>query len=206
MASKRAVVVGPAFEVQGNTITLKGPAFDRDGLRRFILYWDEVDYPDNAIASFTTSPDLQFLIDANVARRTRVSIGDTPLNVAELYPQTQLAVLLHNNRDEPGCWSLAQTGSDLFVPPEWAPETRTIEVQLYNVLPSPPDGIPLAEILEFKENRRDELIALRLLLDDLYQGVINSADLPHARTAAIDRLEAAVQAVQSVAAEDGPNG
>ncbi|MFT5033285.1 MAG: hypothetical protein ACI9OO_001217 [Bacteroidia bacterium] len=57
---------------------------------------------------------------------------------------------------------------------------------------------PLNDILEFKESHRDELIAFRTYLDELYQKIIASADIPRAKITELQRLETAIKDVNRV--------
>jgi len=198
--SKRGVIVGPAFEVDGGGgLTICGIAPDPVSLRRFLLYWDEIDFPFNESIRMGTPLDFLFLLRAGVARRTSVSIitGD----IKSGFVNTPFAVLAHNNAREPGCWSIGQTSSGFYMPPEAGADARVIEVELYEALPAPPDDVPLADILEFKKRRATELGALRAALDELYLDVVNSADAPRSKRTAMDRLDRVLADLHKVASE-----
>ena len=74
-------------------------------------------------------------------------------------------------------------------------------MELYDALPVPSYDTPLSEVLEFKARRTAELLALRSALDELYQGIVSSADVPHARNATISRLEATLADMQKASRE-----
>jgi hypothetical protein len=78
-----------------------------------------------------------------------------------------------------------------------------IEYELYNLLPVPEADVPLNEILEFKAKRYDELIGMRVYLDELYQSIISSSDIPRAKNTQLDKLETALQAVDQTLSESG---
>ena len=40
-------------------------------------------------------------------------------------------------------------------------ETRAVEIELYKALPVPPEDVAPADILEFRDRRREELLALQ---------------------------------------------
>ncbi|MEZ8949117.1 DUF6236 family protein [Vibrio sp. 10N.247.311.18] len=68
-------------------------------------------------------------------------------------------------------------------------------MELYNMLPVPSANTPLEDILEFKLQHHDELVAFRCYLDEMYQQIIGAADIPSARNSQLNRLEQAVRDV-----------
>ena len=200
--SKRGIVVTPPFTIYGNGFSISpvGPP-NPVVLRRALLYWDQIDFPDNNIIHIEEDDNFRFLMESGVAKRTMVSFRGSFKMGPWFYYASQVTALLENNRREPDVWSLCQTGEQIYLPPEVSYESRTIEVELYQALPAPPDDIPFAEILEFKRKRNAELLALRAALDDLYLDVTNAADLPRAKTSAIDRLDLILADVRKAASE-----
>jgi len=65
-------------------------------------------------------------------------------------------------------------------------------VNLYGALQIPDGEVPLENILEFKEKRRDELLALRHHLDDVYQKIISSPDKALAELSEIEKIDRAI--------------
>lgn len=64
--TKRGIVISPPFEVlRGGGINCGGSPSPAD-LRKYLLYWDEIDYPDNNFVSVGGGPDIDFLIQAKV--------------------------------------------------------------------------------------------------------------------------------------------
>lgn len=88
---------------------------------------------------------------------------------------------------EAGCWSKGQMTSTLMSFD--AKNKQAIEINLHNLLPIPSVDTPLENILEFKSKRYDELLAFRVYLDDFYQSIINSADVPRAYNTEMNRLD-----------------
>ncbi|HIF9467180.1 TPA: DUF6236 family protein [Photobacterium damselae] len=86
-----------------------------------------------------------------------------------------------------GCWSKGQIASQLMSFD--TQDKQAVEFNLYNLLPIPSIETPLEDILEFKLRRYDELLAFRVYLDDFYQSIINSADIPRAYNTEMTRLE-----------------
>jgi hypothetical protein len=55
----------------------------------------------------------------------------------------------------------------------------------------------LADILELKQKRQNEFRALRIAVDELYDEVLKSAQMPHAESAAVHRLQTVIKDIQS---------
>lgn len=202
MSGNRGIVISPPFEVlpEGGIRCGGGPS--PADLRKYLLYWDEIDYPDNNFVSIGADPDLEFLISAGVATRTRVQFqGSMSSGNGEFFLIAQQAVFEKRDNESPGLWSLAQLSSaPYFAESQPVP---AIEYQLWNALPVPQADVPLNEILEFKERRRDELVALRIYLDEMYQSVVSAADVPRARNLQIAKLETALNEVDKTLGESG---
>jgi hypothetical protein len=186
----RGIVVAPRFEFDGQTLHFPGlVGVEAEDLRKYLLYWDKIDYPNNNLIGTGTGPNEHFLIEAGVLRRTDIRFTSFSGNIGYGYILAQAQALQINNQREPGLWSMVQTANRLFLPSEVSHETRALEIELYNVLPVPSEEVSLEDILRFKERRNDELLALRAAMDELYLEVIDSSDVPRAKTAALRRLE-----------------
>lgn len=145
---------------------------------------------------------MEFLITAGVAARTRVQFqGAISSGNGEFFLLAQQAVFEKRDNENPGLWSIAQLSSAPYFANS-RPVTA-IEYQLWNALPVPQEDVPLNDILEFKARRRDELIALRIYLEELYLSVTSASDIPRAKTSAILKLEAALADVERALGESG---
>lgn len=171
-------------------------------IRKYLLYWDEIDYPDNNFVSVDAGSDMQYLIDSGVASRTRVSFqGSVNSGSGEFFLSAQQAAFDQHNQSDPGAWSLAQPVDEpIFAN---AQSSLAIEYELYNALPVPSNDVPLNEILEFKAKRRDELLALRVFLDEMHEEVISSANIPRAKNTQLRKLELSLKDVDRVLGEHG---
>lgn len=202
MPSKRGVVISPPFSVLPEGGFSCGGSISTAELRKYLLYWDEIDYPDNNLVSIGTSPDMEYLISAGVATRTRVQFqGAISSGNGEFFIAAQQAVFEKHDSENPGQWSLAQ----LSATPYFYDSTSklSIEYQLWNRLPIPSSDVPLNDILEFKAKRQDELMALRIYLDEMYQSIISAADIPRAKNAGLAKLETALDEIDRVLTESG---
>ena len=204
MGSERGLVIAPSFVWDGNTISFQGLGPGLADLRRYALYWDRLDFPDNNLISVPSSPEVDFLADAGVLHRTKITVRQGG-NLAALYVLAQFAAFQQLSAAEPGAWAIGQSSIGFCAPPKGSAPTRTIEVELYEALPTPPDNVSLSDVLEFKRRRAQELSALRAALDEVYLEISNSADIPRAKTAALERLERVVDDLNRVAREAWPS-
>lgn len=192
--AQRGIVITPQFNFDGETLQLKG-GFDPVSLRQYLLYWDKIDWPDNNIISIGESDDdgMIFLKSAGILERTIVRFDSFSGNIGHAMLDMQVSALEARNKDEPGAWSLAQQSTHLASTATGTSEMRSIEVELYSALPIPSPDIPFEDILEFKQRRSDELLNFRSTMDEIYQQVAASADIPRAKLQAVDKVHYALQ-------------
>lgn len=202
MTAKRGIVISPPYEVlAGGGIRCGGSPSPAD-LRKYLLYWDKIDYPDNNFVSVGAGPDIDFLIQAKVATRTRVQFqGALSSGNGEFFLIAQQAAFEKHDKEQPSAWSLAQLGEN----PHFANTSPSlaIEYQLWNALPVPQADVPLNDILEFKEKRHAELLGLRVYLDEMYQSIVSAADIPRATNTQILKLEGALKEIDRTLTESG---
>ncbi len=188
--TKKGIVISPPFKAIPGGIELGGN-IDPQDVRKYLLYWDEIDYPTNNALSVGLSDDLSFLQNCGILRRTHVTIQGSFLLDGKVMIAAQEHVFKENEKNEKGKWSLAQLSDTQFYT-QTTPEVG-IEFELANCLPVPQGDVPLNDILEFKQKRESELLALRIYLNDLYQSIIIARDIPRAKNAALDKLELALK-------------
>lgn len=197
----RGIVITPKFTFDGRTLST-GSGFDPISLRHYLLYWDKLDWPDNNIISLGDGgPDIEFLKSTGVLERTVIKFTGFSGNIGYAMLGMQVAALQIRNDKEPGSWSLAQDSQALVASPEGTVEVRSIEVELYSAIPVPTRDVSYDDVLDFKRRREAELKSFRSAMDDLYQEVIASVDIPRAKLQAIVRLERAIQELNNVFGE-----
>ncbi|MCK5630276.1 MAG: hypothetical protein KAI26_06680, partial [Nanoarchaeota archaeon] len=155
---KKGIVISPPFKVLPEGGVMCGGSPDDRDIRKYLLYWDEIDYPSNNNIFVELSDDLRFLQKCKILKRTHavfnVSRGDPAVFIT-----AQEQAFKENEAAEKGKWSLAQLSDTQFYT-NTIPETG-IEFELRKCLSVPEADVPLNDILEFKQKRESELIALR---------------------------------------------
>lgn len=190
---KKGIVISPMFEPlpQG----LKFGGIDTGDLRKYLLYWDEIVLAESNIIG-TGSDDFDFLQSTGIGRKEKVMFQGTFMIDSKIMITSQQVVWAENEKKEPGVWSLAQSSSTPYFTE--CTNKSVIEFELYDSLPVPQQDVPLNEILEFKEKRKDELMSFRVYLDEVYQSVTKAGYIPSAKSAAITKLQLAIADIDKI--------
>lgn len=185
-------MISPPIEVGETYINVKSSDLDPQELRSNLLFWDRLDFPELSSVLFKLSLDSEFLLNAGILQRTRVAFSGTA-GIGAIVRDGHLAAFSHLDQREPGRWSIAGGERSISFPSESLAPGRGVLVRLYNALPVPNKDVPLSDILNFREKRRDELLALRTHLEELYQRVINAGDGPLAWGSQLEMLQRAIR-------------
>lgn len=193
MNTERGIIIGPQVEIDiaTNLIHLISTEPNPQLLRHAVLYWDKIDFPQNNLLHIN-SPDIDFLEQENIAQKTNISINQNG-DFATLYVQAQFDVFELLNQKDPDKWTIGQYTKYLQAPPNTNfTEKHVIEMEINNLLPVPPDDIPLADLLELKQKRKDEFALLRISIDELFDNALKWESLPRGKNAAITNLKSVI--------------
>lgn len=194
----RGIVVAPEYEAKGSHLFLKSSDIDPLKLRQYLLYWDRIDFPTNNVMHFTSN-DVDYLESLNLLQRTKYNYScNGIINIEELFLNTQIQALKNNNLNKGEKWTLGQGNLNLLLPKAEVERKNTLILDLYNSLPIPATDVPLDDIINFKEKRRDELMEFRNSMDKIYLSIINSGDIDISKSVAIKDLEKKIIAINKV--------
>lgn len=194
----RGIVVAPEYEAKGSELFLKSSDIDPLKLRQYLLYWDRIDFPTNNIIH-CTSNDIDYLESLNLLQRTKYNCScNGIINMEELFLNAQIQALNNNNLNKNERWTLGQGNLNLLLPKDEVERKNTLILDLYNSLPIPATDVPLDDIINFKEKRRDELMEFRNSMDKIYLSIINSGDIDISKSVAIKDLEKKIIAINKV--------
>lgn len=195
---KRGVVAAPAVisrAPRGFTVerTLSGAE-----LRFYLLYWDHIAIPANNLV-YIGVPEEQELLSSGAITRPRVQYsgryeGD---QVASAVLGSQNIVAAELNRDLEIDWVMHQFGGDVLAVPSISEGSTVLRIALASVLPVPAADTPIGQVLEFRERRRSDFIALHDNLDALYFDILDSPDRPLASRKQISALRAQIAGLLS---------
>jgi len=169
----RGLVVSPPIEIEGSRLFVKSSNLDPQELRFALLFWDRLVWPSSRAIHFANGPDEDFLESAGILTRPDYTFnGDAAQGIA----RGQIQAYQDLERTEPGIWALAQGENSFLLNEGLTVEGSGALVELHRAIPIPRHDVPLAEILEFRERRRDELILLRHQLETFISEIEGSSD------------------------------
>lgn len=199
--NKKGIVVSPPFTPIYTGGVSCGGSPDPIELRKYLMYWDEIDYPSNMLIH-VSSPEINYLETTGALKRTHVNFqGKISSGRGEFFIAAQEAAFRQNQNNEPGCWTIAQLTEIPFYTQQ---DMKVgVEVELYDMLPVPSADTALADILEFKNKRQDELLAFRCYMDEINEKILNSKYIPQAKNTQIGRLELALKDIDRTITESG---
>lgn len=172
-ATVRGLILSPPVSIRGESISTVGE-LDAQDLRYALTYWDRLALPENNLIGISTPPEAQYLEHCGVLRRPRVSFSGQASGAFAIYETQVLALALYEQEDE-GAWSIHEGINSVKRDGVEATQDGTL-IQLLSAVPVPGPDVPLAEILEFKAKRRDELLRFREYFDQLSAN-ISSANI-----------------------------
>lgn len=172
-------------------------------VRYYALYWDKIVIPGSNLV-YVAIPEEETLIQTGVVERPRVGFsgqwGGSAIGHSFALAQAAIAKKLIAD-DKTTDWVVHQIGSSLNLPPEFMETRNTIRCDLVNVLPVPSGDVPIADVLEFKQRRADELNNLHLHLELAYLEALKSPDPDLSKKIAIRELTKAIADLDRVLGE-----
>jgi hypothetical protein len=198
---KRGIVIpGAQFEAEPGRLQMKSTGVKASDLRFCLFYFDLIERPTNNVIHIAPSIDESFLRECKVLTNTEILY--TQMNdVGGLMLDCHSKAYEQKMKNKGEHWSRGFSGTNWIPVNEPDANSNLIEMSLYDSLPCPSDDVPLADILEFKLRRQDELEALRARLDETYEGIAVASDVPRAMSAALTRLSQAINELNVVVDE-----
>jgi hypothetical protein len=200
---ERGIIVSPPVEITPpNNVFIRSTAMDPQELRMALLMWDRLDWPSNN-GIHLDDPSTSFLVAEGVLTRSSVRFGGGGEG-ADFLIKAQLAVFEEYERTMPGKWAVARGINSLSVfEKDGVYEERALLVDLHRAIPVPDKDVPYPDVLEFRHKRRDEWLALRILLEELFQEICQAPDKPLAEATAFLKIENATRNLQAVTVDAG---
>ncbi|WP_455924263.1 DUF6236 family protein [Pseudomonas putida] len=160
----RGLVLTCPLEITGTSLHVKQASLHHEELRYGLLYWDKLVWPSSRIIGMPGGQDENFLVSSGILDRPDYTVmGDVA--------QSILAGVLKAHKDlsekQPRTWALLEGENSLSYQRDGEAHPKALSIELLKCIPIPQGDIPIPEILEFKEKRRDELLLLRAELERL---------------------------------------
>lgn len=162
------------------------------------LYWDRLVSPTNNImhASFINEDELigcGLLTRPSFQRLGFFDGRELPDFYAETHAKT-IDVL--RNSEGNVDWRMHFLNDQINLKPDLARDSEVIRFELASLLPVPPASVALHDILEFKERRKPELMALHEYLDEIYLEIKRSGDINLQKAKALSNLGKALSDIE----------
>ncbi|MNS62961.1 hypothetical protein D3C72_960440 [compost metagenome] len=186
---QRGVLLCAPVDIDGPKLSTR--EHDRDQLNSALLLWDQVVYPTNRVIRFR-SDDMVSLIQMGAVHEARISPKGSAAATPSLIAADQGYVFEKLLESSPSRWCLSRfNGAPMPKSGDLNTHAGAL-ISLTSAIPIPRRDIPFEAILEFRQYRRDELLALRSHLDELAASISSAADSHAAYVAKIDQLDAAI--------------
>jgi hypothetical protein len=202
MARERGLVISCPIKISGTALQVASSNLDLQELRFSLLFWDKLDYPTNNLIHIDLDPEGQFLESAGVLKRTNIRVTGSG-DMASGFLNAHVAAFRNLDARELGVWSLATGANSVSFPEADLDLGRGVIVSLHRAIPVPDKDVPIQDVLEFRARRRDELIALRHYLEDIYERIISAGDGALALEKEVERLQSAIDGHVRVSRESG---
>lgn len=170
-----------------------GKAITRLDINYFLLYWDRLVSPTNNIVHFglPCEDELISLGKLEVLKFSAKNMEDSFYCEFDALSQAKSLELMRGKYKSTD-WRIHSLNDELNFSDSDSVVKQTLRFDLCNLLPVPGPDVNLNDILEFKERRADELIALHSYIDELYFEVINSGDFELSKAIAFDGFKRAI--------------
>lgn len=173
-----------------------------DEMRYYALYWDKVVIPSNNLVHIGV-PQEDAFISAGAIERPNIgfqgSYGGNQLTDAILSCQSIVAKELV--KDKTMDWVIQQFGDECILLDNYSEERNTLRIDLAACLPVPTGEVNIYDILEFKEQRKNEFITLHEYLDEFYEEALSSPDQDLASKKALSKLAKSIDDLDKVTHE-----
>ena len=71
---RRGIIIPPAINIKDNRVSWSANINPVE-LRRYLLFWDIIDFPDSGFIRFKGNSDLDFLQETGILKRTKVQFA-----------------------------------------------------------------------------------------------------------------------------------
>ncbi len=190
------------LQPNGFSIDAKNGGLSKNDIKYFLLYWDKIIIPANNFV-YVEIPYEKDLVESNIIERPKITFQGNfsgyEIGKAMLYEESKIVEEKIN--DKTVDWTIHQFNNQLILPDNKIIKKRIFKFELMNMLPVPNDNVPIYDIIDFKERRKDEFLALHNTLDDLYFEILKSPDSNLMQLKTINTLKKIINDIEKVQKE-----
>lgn len=183
--SMRGLIISAPIVIDGDSFIFKG-GLDPEDLRFSLFFWDRLSWPQSAGIAIGSCPSASYLESAGILERPSFFFNG---NQTKAHVRGYLSTLEQYEHTQPGMWTFGSGANSIQGDHTLFTENNGTLIELQRCIPIPQRDVPLAEILEFRQRRRDELLLFRLYLDDIASEIISTSDSVDALNRAQKKLD-----------------
>lgn len=161
---KPGIIITPMIGATRDWLKINNSDVSPDVLRSAVLFYERIVFPEARIMRFSGGPEVTLLEEQGIIKRMQFGKSGPMYadDIIAAYPSACREAFNLLESKEPGCWSVSSGLNGLALWDEDQPQQLGgLTAQLYRSIPLPSAEMPMAEVLEFKHKRRDELRSLQ---------------------------------------------
>ncbi len=191
---QRGIIIPPALikcDVENNNILIER-SYTSQELQYFSLYWDKIAVPEQRAIKLAL-PYEQDYIEAGILELVR-----SPFHSgagASILQQSHTYVANKKLQDPVNDWTLVHMLNAKDNDPLQYRNKDVLKAELKKLLPVPRNNVVIHDLLDFKRQRKDELIALHESLDEVYEKILKSEDQDLRRKKEFHNLKVAIHSL-----------
>ena len=186
---KPGIIITPMILALKDSIKIENSDVAPDTLRSALLFYEKIVFPESKTLKFSGGQDVITLEEQGIIQRMHFGKNGGPVYADDIIAEYPIACrdafnLLESR--EPGCWAITTGigGLTLWDGKQAHRHLEGMSARLYRAVPLPSSEMPIAEVLEFKVRRRDELCSLQDHIFNLSKE-ISDAENPETRLAGL---------------------
>ena len=185
------------IHAEGFSFDTRNGGLSESDIKYFLLYWDKIIIPANNFI-YAEIPYEKDLIETNIVERPIAAFSGSfsSSELGKMMLQTQSKIV-----EEKIDWTIHQFGNQLILPDNKIIKKKIFKFELMNILPVPNDNVPIHDIIEFKQRRKDEFIALHNTLDELYFEILKSPDSDLKQLKTLKMLQKTINDIEKIQKE-----
>lgn len=171
---ERGIIISSPMIINERKMTIGGAHIDPTELRFSLLFWDKLAWPHNHFVNMNGNAETSYLVECGILSRPIYQVGG---DMAESIAKGYIDTYINLEKKHPGEWTMAQSDRGLLLHLDTLENDKGASLELFRAIPIPRHDVALADILEFKLKRQDELFSFRHHIDQL-TAKIKDSDTP----------------------------
>lgn len=167
------LILSCPITINGNHLKITRSSIAPQELRFALLFWDRLSWPLLHGLQIHGGQDECYLKDAGILDRPIYNILGDQIQAIQL---AQIEHFKVSNNKNPGMWAMGLGENSILTGEHVDKDSNGTLISLLNAIPIPTTDVPLAEILEFRQRRRAELLSFRSHVQLMLSEITGSND------------------------------